>query len=251
MIDSQKYTTGVSAMQAECLGRREQRVGGRMAGTSSILARRAHCAHLAASFYHFPHNSEREEKGGTQMSNEWYTPAKYVEAARRVMGRIDLDPASCEFANGTVGAEKYYTKEENGLMQPWYGRVWLNPPYGRCTGSREGKPISHQQAFAERLQLEYARGTIDQAVLLSLGNANAKWFQPLLSFTLCFPRGHCTFYRSDGSFADFGFPCAFVYLGPNEDRFTEIFSQFGRIVRAIDTPAPRPIARELWQEVSA
>lgn len=180
------------------------------------------------------------------MSNEWYTPAKYIEAARTVMGGIDLDPASCAQANRVVKATRYYTKEDNGLMMPWYGRIFCNPPYGRCRGSRDGKAISHQQAFAEKLQLEYAAGTIEQAILLSLGNPNSTWFQPLLGRLTCFYLGHLHFSRPDGSTGDFGFPLAFVYLGPNEDTFIEVFSQYGRIVKAVDTPAPRLMTRELW-----
>lgn len=184
------------------------------------------------------------------MSNEWYTPAKYIEAARRVMGGIDLDPASCVQANKVVQATHYYTEDQNGLMHRWHGRVWCNPPYGRARGSRNGKSISHQQAFAEKLQREYATGAIEQAILLSLGNPNSTWFQPLLNFTTCFHLGHLHFTRPNGTTGDFGFPLAFVYLGPHEGRFAEVFSRFGRIVRAVDAPTARPMLHELWQDAS-
>jgi hypothetical protein len=62
-------------------------------------------------------------------SHEWYTPAKYIETARRVLGQIDLDPASSEMAQRTVRADRYFSERDDGLSQQWQGRVWLNPPY--------------------------------------------------------------------------------------------------------------------------
>jgi hypothetical protein len=60
-------------------------------------------------------------------SNDWYTPELYISAVRDTFGHIDLDPASCALANTIVQAEKFYTEAEDGLAQPWFGRVFLNP----------------------------------------------------------------------------------------------------------------------------
>ena len=70
---------------------------------------------------------------GTEDTGEFerYTPAQYIEAARRVLGEIDLDPASCEVAQRTVKAVEYFTAKDDGLEQEWHGRVWLNPPYAQ------------------------------------------------------------------------------------------------------------------------
>jgi hypothetical protein len=65
---------------------------------------------------------------------EWYTPPEYVEAARLVLGGIALDPASCELAQQTVRAGRYYTAEQDGLVAA-VGRNRLSqPPFCRQPG---------------------------------------------------------------------------------------------------------------------
>ncbi len=59
------------------------------------------------------------------VTNEWLTDPKVVES----LGPFDLDP--CAPVNRPWDtAKKHYTIEDNGLIQPWEGRVWCNPPYG-------------------------------------------------------------------------------------------------------------------------
>lgn len=178
------------------------------------------------------------------MSNEWYTPAKYIEAARLVMGGIDLDPASCEMANRIVRATRYYNQEENGLMQPWHGRVWLNPPYHKT----DQGGASSLEIWVCHLLTQLEMGRIEQAILLVPMTQATRWFDRLWDYLQCFPRRRIHFYSSEVNDWRPRFSSSFAYFGAKEDRFIEIFSQFGRIVRAIDTPKPRPIARELWAE---
>ncbi|GAH45645.1 unnamed protein product, partial [marine sediment metagenome] len=45
--------------------------------------------------------------------NEWYTPKIYIDAARAVMGDIDVDPASSEIANKIIRAKIYYTAQDD------------------------------------------------------------------------------------------------------------------------------------------
>ena len=90
-------------------------------------------------------------------SAEHYTPAAYVEAARYVLGGIDLDPASCAMANATVQAKHYYTKDDDGLDNPWHGLVYLNPP-----GDPRGRLV---KAFWRRACQHALFGGDDAAVL--------------------------------------------------------------------------------------
>jgi hypothetical protein len=154
------------------------------------------------------------------LSSEHYTPARYVAAARRVMGGIDLDPASCAEANEIVKAKRFYSEDENGLEKEWPGRIWLNPPYGGKTA-----------AFIEKLIDETAAGHIAEAtVLVNAHCTDAAWFRALWDGLLCFTDHRINFY-GDEERSGSTHGSVFAYFGPNQTLFVELFSEFGAVVR--------------------
>jgi len=161
-------------------------------------------------------------------SVEWGTPSRYIEAARMVMGQIDLDPASCDAANRTVRAARYFSELMDGLKQLWRAEtVFLNPPYGK-TGNR-----SNQDIWAEKLIMEYKFGEIKQAILLVNACTSERWFQPLWVFPICLTNHRIKFNDLNGSGRTQPTKgSAFVYLAPNDGTFVEHFQQFGPIVKA-------------------
>ena len=147
--------------------------------------------------------------------DEWYTPPKYIEAAREVLGTIDLDPASNDFANQTVKASTYFTEEINGLEQEWFGNVWMNPPYSTALLTK----------FADKL----VESDISQAIVLVNNATETAWFEKMISkaSAILFHKGRIRFVKRDG---EHGAPLqgqAFIYYGDNPKRFLEVFSQFG------------------------
>lgn len=57
----------------------------------------------------------------------WFTPPAIIEALGGA-DSFDLDPCS-PAGRPYITARQHYTAEDNGLALPWFGRVWLNPPY--------------------------------------------------------------------------------------------------------------------------
>ena len=163
-------------------------------------------------------------------SEEYYTPTEYIEAARTVLGEIDLDPASCAMAQETVRAKRYFTKATDGLVQAWYGRVFLNPPYGTTAGE------SNQGLWAEKLIAEHRGGNVEAAVLLVKAALGYEWFERLwYEWPVCFPRRRLSFRMPDGS--DDGQSkqaSALFYFGEDIGRFVKIFRPFGRVIMPED-----------------
>lgn len=161
--------------------------------------------------------------------NERYTPSKYVEAERRVMGGIDIDPYSCERANRTVRATMFWDKETDGRRMPWEGRAHMNPPY---------KPDDYNEGAAEAVDLLIAKfdaGETTQAFAVMNSIPDAKWHQKLARrFPVC-NTDHRIDYE-DGTLPEDeqerGSPAngtSFFYLGPNVASFLREFEGFGAV----------------------
>lgn len=181
-----------------------------------------------------------------QESFEWGTPAPFVNAARLVMGGIDLDPASSNEANQTVKAIRYYTKEIDGLLQPWSGRVWLNPPYCKSGGT------SNQEVWTGKLIAEYETGNVEQAILLVNASTETRWFQRLYAYPICFKLGKIHFLSPTGNKNGPTVGSAFVYLGPHVQKFVDVFDPaIGPVVRWVKPATSKQV--DLWnqEEVTA
>lgn len=109
----------------------------------------------------------------------WLTPPHILHA----LGEFDLDPCAA-IDRPWPTARKHYTKADNGLAQPWKGRVWLNPPYG----SEAAKWLHRLAAHGDGIAFIFAR-TETQAFFAHVwGAADA----------LFFLRGRVKFHYPDG-----------------------------------------------------
>ncbi len=169
-----------------------------------------------------PIEAMRAHVANNSGNNEWYTPIKYIQLARSAMGEIDLDPASSEMANKTVGAGTYFTSDDNGLTKTWHGRVWMNPPYAQ--------PLMNE--FAEAVSFKYEEGEIEQACILINNATETQWFQRIIKSAnaVCFPKKRIRFIDTYGNP---GAPLqgqAIIYMGDRIDEFLSAFESEGVVL---------------------
>jgi hypothetical protein len=134
------------------------------------------------------------------------------------MGGIDLNHASCPQANEIVGAARFYTPREDGLRQPWSGRVWLNPPYGGL-GPK----------FIARLADCCRSGAVEQAcALLGTHHLTSKWFGGFTAFDplACLPNGRLRFSGSETRPAH---GSVVLGIGVDPEAFWREFAGFGPV----------------------
>jgi len=167
-------------------------------------------------------SAENGNEGGRQRETRWLTPKYLVEA----LGEFDLDPCG---APGWDLAKKTYLLEngDNGLVDPWEGRVWCNPPYGR-----EALP------FMKKM-VEHGHGTA-----LIFARVETKLFMEQVwrdSTAILFLQGRLTFLRADGikATAPAAAPSALVAYGSEDARALAYSGLPGRLVLTNKTLVPR------------
>jgi len=182
----------------------------------------------------------------TSFNVELYTPPEIIEAARAVLGEIDLDPASSPVANERVKAKRIYTKEDDGLTQQWTGNVWMNHPWGaRETACKKNckkkscvkrgyhldKEFPGNAAWINKLVAEYKAGNVSQALCITYASTGEGWFKPLKGFPVCFLDGRTSFYTPAGEKLEQNTKgCAVTYMGTNIARFNDHFNTYGDVV---------------------
>jgi len=152
-------------------------------------------------------------------SPKWNTPKTIINKTIQLFGSIDLDPCSNSYTNPNVPAERHYTTDDDGLIQPWHGRVYMNPPYGNEIGK-----------WTEKLRIEYEEARTTQGIALVPSRTDTEWFRNLDAFPRCFVWGRLRFSEYENSAP---FPSMVVYLGRNVGQFVEIFCDMGSMYACI------------------
>jgi len=109
-------------------------------------------------------------------TNVWLTPLWLVKK----LGTFDLDP--CGYPGHFTAKELYCETDRDGLAEDWFGRVWLNPPYGNEIGF-----------WLDRLQIH------GNGIALVFARTETNWFQRLNPDLIFLLKGRIKFLRPDYS----------------------------------------------------
>lgn len=94
-------------------------------------------------------------------SDKWATPWPVIQQLEERYGKFDLDPC-CE--ERTAKASTFYTVDVDGLAKPWFGNVFVNPPY------------SAPRPWCDRAIQAIVTGEAQQVVMLIPAATDTSWF---------------------------------------------------------------------------
>lgn len=163
-------------------------------------------------------NNRTKGMGGHQsarmMKDEWLTPPELLKQ----LGEFDLDPCS-PIKRPWDTAKIHYTILDDGLSKKWFGRVWLNPPYGRKAAKWLNKLAAHGNGVA----LIFARTETEMFFEHVWEKADA----------LLFLRGRLYFHHVNGERADAnsGAPSVLIAYGQNNVTVLESVCHLGQFIK--------------------
>lgn len=137
------------------------------------------------------------QKPNRGASDDWLTPPDLL----RSLGPFDLDPCCPRSMPWETAGVMLHAGIDDGLSAEWFGRVWLNPPYGPQVGEWVGRLAQHGNGVA----LIFARTETEAFHSTVFERADA----------ILFLRGRLHFHRIDGIRAKFnaGAPSCLVAYG--------------------------------------
>lgn len=144
--------------------------------------------------------------GEKKDNSTWITPKYIIDA----LGEFDTDPATPEEGMPWPTATVMYKPSEDGLLKPWRGRIWLNPPYASTEITKWMKRMS---LYNNGIALVFAR-------------TETKFFQKYVfqkATSILFISGRLTFHHSNGEKAKGtgGAPSVLIAYGEENSRVLE------------------------------
>ena len=138
----------------------------------------------------------------------------------KALGEFDLDPcAPVPEKRPWPTAREHYDITHNGLIKPWVGRVWCNPPYENDIA---GKFLARMAEHGNGIVLIFAR------------TETANWFNHIWpkADAVLFLKGRLTFHHASGEPADNsgGAPSALVAYGADNVTALKVSQLAGHLV---------------------
>ena len=146
-------------------------------------------------------------------TDEWETPADFFAMLDAEFG-FTLDV--CATA-ANAKCERYFTKADDGLIQPWEGVCWMNPPYGKEIGRWVEKAYKASLDGATVVCLIPARTDTAYWHDYAMRADEVRLVRGRLAFGGTAKRGH-----------NAPFPCAVVVFRPAQSNVAPILSGMGR-----------------------
>lgn len=128
------------------------------------------------------------------------TPQAFFDKLDAVY-HFGLDPCTngSKKNGGNAKCERYFTKAQDGLIQPWFGNVFMNPPYGREIGW-----------WMKKANDEVANGNAECVVCLVPARTDTRWWhEQVVQNKVEFIRGRLKFGNAKNSAP---FPSAVVII---------------------------------------